>query len=242
MKKGVKRQVRLLIVIPAYNEAENIERVVDNIINNYPEYDYVIVNDGSVDDTRKICARRGYNFLDLPVNTGLSGAIKTGMKYANYHGYDYVVQLDGDGQHDPCYIKDLVNEMKSTDSDIVIGSRFKEKKKPFTMRMLGSNLISFAIRVTTRGKQIEDVTSGMRLFNKKMIKQFGYQIHYSPEPDTLAYLVNCGVKIKEVQVEMYERIAGVSYLNFKGSIWYMLKMLFSICIFQWVRIKKRGDK
>ena len=227
--------MKLLVIIPAYNEAENIERVVDNLVANYPQYDYVIVNDGSKDDTRKICARRQYNFLDLPVNVGLSGAIRAGIRYANYHDYDYAVQLDGDGQHDPAYIHLLLEEMQRSDVDIVIGSRFKTEKKPASMRMMGSRMISFAIRLTTKGKRIEDVTSGMRLFNKKMIKQFGYNIHYSPEPDTLAYLLNHGVQMEEVQVEMSERIAGVSYLNFKNSIWYMMKMMFSILTFQWVR-------
>ena len=104
---------QVLIMIPAYNEAQNIERVVDNLIDNYPQYDYVIINDGSSDDTRKICARRGYNMMDLPVNVGLSGAIKSGMRYANYYGYDYVVQLDGDGQHEPRYIADMVAEMEA---------------------------------------------------------------------------------------------------------------------------------
>ena len=227
--------MNLLVMIPAYNEAENIERVVDNLIQNYPQYDYVIINDGSTDDTRKICARRGYNFMDLPVNTGLSGAIKSGMRYANYYGYDYVVQLDGDGQHDPVYIKDLIDEMEKTGCDIVIGSRFKTERKPVTSRMIGSQILTMAIWLTTGGKYIGDVTSGMRLFNKRMIKQFGYDIHYSPEPDTLAYLLNSGVNIHEVQVTMQERIAGLSYLDFKGSIWYMMKMLFSILLFQWVR-------
>lgn len=227
--------MNLLVMIPAYNEAENIERVVDNLIQNYPQYDYVIINDGSTDDTRKICARRGYNFMDLPVNTGLSGAIKSGMRYANYYGYDYVVQLDGDGQHDPVYIKDLIEEMENTGCDIVIGSRFKTERKPITSRMVGSQILTMAIWLTTGGKYIGDVTSGMRLFNKRMIKQFGYDIHYSPEPDTLAYLLNSGVNIHEVQVTMQERIAGVSYLDFKSSIWYMMKMLFSILLFQWVR-------
>ena len=232
--------MKILIIIPAYNEAENIERVVDNLIENYPQYDYVIINDGSTDDTRKICARRGYNLLDLPINVGLSGAIKSGMRYANYYGYDYVLQLDGDGQHDPMYIKDLQVCMKQTGADIVIGSRFKTERKPINSRMIGSQLITTAIFLTTKGKYIGDVTSGMRLFNKKMIKRFGYDMHYSPEPDTLAYLLNCGVKIEEVQVQMHERIAGVSYLNFKSSIWYMMKMMFSIFLFQWVR--KRGKE
>lgn len=227
--------MNLLIIIPAYNEAENIERVVNNLIENYPQYDYVVVNDGSSDDTRKICAKKGYNFLDLPINVGLAGAIRAGIRYANYHGYDYAVQIDGDGQHDPKYIKDMLEKMRSAQADIVIGSRFKEKKKPHSMRMLGSRIISGAIKLTTGGKNIEDVTSGMRLFNKRMIKNFGYNMHYSPEPDTIAYLLNCGIKIEEIQVEMYERIAGTSYLNLKNSVWYMLKMLFSILIFQWVR-------
>lgn len=227
--------MKILIIIPAYNEAECIETVVDNLIENYPQYDYVIINDGSTDDTRKVCARRKFNFMDLPVNTGLSGAIKSGMRYANYYGYDHVLQLDGDGQHDPAFIEDMIKEMESTDCDIVIGSRFKTKKKPLNSRMIGSQILTAAIWATTGGTYIGDVTSGMRLFNKKMIKRFGYDIHYSPEPDTLAYLLNCGVKIREVQVDMNERLAGVSYLNFKSSAWYMMKMLFSIVLFQWFR-------
>ena len=227
--------MKRLIMIPAYNEAENIERVVENLIKNFSQYDYVIINDGSTDDTRKICARKGYNFLDLPVNTGLSGAIKSGMRYANYYGYDFVLQLDGDGQHDPVYIQSLIDEMERTGCDIVIGSRFKTERKPLNSRMIGSQIITTAIWMTTGGKYIGDVTSGMRLFNKRMIKRFGYDMHYSPEPDTLAYLLNSGVKIKEVQVKMYERTAGVSYLDFKGSVWYMMKMLFSIFLFQWFR-------
>lgn len=229
----------LLIIIPAYNEAENIERVMDNLIQNYPQYDYVIINDGSTDDTRKICVRNGYNMLDLPVNTGLSGAIKSGMRYANYYGYDRVLQLDGDGQHDPKYISRIVQEMDDTGCDIVIGSRFKTERKPFNARMIGSQLLTAAIWITTGGKYIGDVTSGMRLFNKKIIKRFGYDMHYSPEPDTLAYLLNCGIDIREVQVEMHERIAGVSYLDFKSSVWYMMKMMFSIFLFQWFRERIR---
>ena len=109
---------KVLIIIPAYNEAGNIERVVDNIITNFPQYDYVVVNDGSSDDTRKVCRRRGYNLLDLPINVGLAGAIQSGMKYANYYGYDYAIQLDGDGQHLPEYVEDMFNKMQKTDCEI----------------------------------------------------------------------------------------------------------------------------
>lgn len=227
--------MRTLIIIPAYNEAGSIERVVDNIIQKFPQYDYVVVNDGSSDDTRKICKNRGYNFLDLPVNLGLAGAIQSGMKYANYHGYDYAVQIDGDGQHLPEYIDSMLKKMQATNCDIVIGSRFVTERKPFTMRMIGSQILTYAILITTKGKYIGDVTSGMRLFNKSMIKRFGYQINYGPEPDTLAYLINCGVKIEEVQVEMQERMTGTSYLNVGRSIHYMVQMLFAILVFQWFR-------
>lgn len=230
--------MKCIIVIPAYNEAENIEKVVDNIIKNYPEYDYVVVNDGSTDTTRKICKERGYNLLDLPANVGLAGAIKSGIKYANYYQYEYVVQIDGDGQHNPLYIQDMLKAMEDKNADIVIGSRFVTGKKPLKMRMLGSNLISAAIWLTT-GKKIKDVTSGMRLFNKSMIKKFGYQINYGPEPDTLAFLLNCGVRIEEVQVSMEERTAGTSYLTLGRSVSYMLHMLYGILVFQWFRKRER---
>ena len=230
--------MKTLLIIPAYNEAENIERVVDNITKNFPQYDYVIVNDGSTDDTRKICRRKGYNLLDLPVNVGLAGAIQSGMRYANYYGYEYAVQIDGDGQHRPEYIENMLKKMKETECDIVIGSRFKTEKKPFTCRMLGSQLLTLVIWITTGGKYIGDVTSGMRLFNKSMIKRFGYKINYGPEPDTLAYLINCGIRVEEVQVQMDERIAGDSYLNLGNSIRYMIQMLFAILLFQWFRVRK----
>lgn len=229
---------KILIMVPAYNEAESIEMVIDDIINNYPQYDYVIINDGSTDETRKICKNRGYNLLDLPVNVGLAGAIQCGMRYADYCGYDYVVQIDGDGQHMPEYIRNMELKMERTNCDIVIGSRFKSNRKPLTPRMLGSSMITGAIYFTTGGKYISDVTSGMRMFNKSMIKRFGYKINYGPEPDTLAYLLNCKIKIEEVQVKMRERQAGQSYLNMGNSIRYMVNMLFSILIFQWFRKKE----
>lgn len=233
-------KVRVLIVIPAYNEEKNILKVVENLRRNFSQYDYVVINDGSEDRTRKICMEHNVNLLDLPVNLGLSGAIRSGMKYANFYDYDYVIQLDGDGQHQPQYIEKMLNEMRNSNADIVIGSRFKSKKKPFTVRMLGSRIISWAIWVTT-GKHIGDVTSGMRLFNKKMIKKFGYQMNYSPEPDTIAYLLNCGFKISEVQVEMLERQGGESYLSIGRSLSYMMHRLFAIFIFQWVRVRMREE-
>ena len=105
-------QSKLLIIIPAYNEAENIERVVDDLIQNYPQYDYLIINDGSRDATREICRRKGYRFVDLPINVGLTDGVQTGMMYAYRHGYDYALQFDGDGQHDPRYIADMLGSQR----------------------------------------------------------------------------------------------------------------------------------
>ena len=226
--------MKTLIIIPAYNEAENIERVVDNLIENYPQYDYIIVNDGSRDDTKKICKENNYNLLDCPINLGLAGAVQTGFVYAYENGYDAALQFDGDGQHQPQFIKDMLPELEN--ADIVIGSRFVTEKKPKSFRMLGSNVIQSCIWLTT-GKKISDPTSGMRLFNRKMIDSFAHNMNYGPEPDTVAYLMRCGATVKEVQVEMLERIAGESYLNIKRSIMYMLRMCVSILVIQKFRKK-----
>lgn len=224
---------KLLIVIPAYNEAENIERVVDNLIENYPQYDYVIVNDGSKDDTARICRERKFHTIDLPINLGLAGAFQAGAKYAQQKGYECMIQFDADGQHLPQYIAPMLEKL-GEGYDIVIGSRFASEKKPMTARMLGSRLISLAIRLTT-GTSIKDPTSGMRMYNQRMIGEFANGVNYGPEPDTVSYLVKGGARVAEVQVTMMERIAGTSYLNWTRSINYMARMLISILLIQFFR-------
>lgn len=226
----------LLIVIPAYNEAENIERVVGRLITEFPQYDYVVVNDGSKDSTAEICRKNGYNLLDLPVNLGLAGGFQAGLKYAARYGYRYAIQLDGDGQHRPEYIEAMKKKMEEG-YDIVIGSRFVGRKKPFTMRMLGSNLIEAAIRMTT-GEKIQDPTSGMRMFSRKMIEEFAGGLNYGPEPDTVSYLMKQGAKVAEVPVVMDERVSGTSYLTPVNASKYMIKMLISILLIQ--NFRKRG--
>lgn len=228
----------LLIVIPAYNEAENIERVVNRLIREFPQYDYVVVNDGSADETADICRKNGYNLLDLPVNLGLAGGFQAGLKYAARYGYRYAVQLDGDGQHRPEYLGAMRAKMDEG-YDIVIGSRFVGEKKPFTMRMLGSNLIELAIRLTT-GQVIKDPTSGMRMFNRKLIEEFARGLNYGPEPDTVSYLMKQGARVAEVPVVMDERILGVSYLTPINAARYMIKMLLSILLIQ--NFRKRRQK
>ncbi len=225
--------MKTLIIIPAYNEGENLERVVSNLERNFSKYDYLIVNDGSKDNTEAVCRKNKYNYVSHPVNLGLTGAFQTGMKYAEMHGYDCAIQFDGDGQHNAEYIEVMESKMKEG-YDIVIGSRFVSQKKPRSMRMIGNNLIQCAIKVTT-GKTITDPTSGMRLFDRKMIGCFAGTMDLGPEPDTIALLIRRGAKIAEVQVTMNERIAGESYLNFTRSILYMMRMFISILILQWIR-------
>ncbi len=237
-RKGYKMEKeyekKLLIIIPAYNEAENIERVVDHLIENYPQYDYVVINDGSKDKTAEICERRGYHFIDMPINVGLTDGVQTGMMYAHKHAYEYALQFDGDGQHDPAYIEKMLERMEHC--DVCIGSRFVDVKKPKSLRMLGSNIIGLAIRLTT-GQRINDPTSGMRMFSRAAMRVMSRQVDYGPEPDTMAHLIRSGAVVEEVQVEMHERIAGKSYLSFSRSIKYMLHMFFSIMFIQWCRKK-----
>lgn len=229
--------MKLLIVIPAYNERENIERVVDNLKANCPQCDYIVVNDGSKDKTRSVCREKGYNLIDLPVNLGLAGAFQTGLRYAKIKDYDAVLQFDADGQHLPQYIQAMVECMETYNSDIVIGSRFVNVKKPKSLRMIGSYLISRAMKLTT-GKKISDPTSGMRLFNRKMINEFATDANFAPEPDTISFLLKNGATVREVQVEMRERIAGQSYLNLINAAKYMIKMGLSIVFIQWFRKRK----
>lgn len=227
---------KLLIVIPAYNEEENIESVVKYIIEKYNQYDYVVVNDGSKDQTAEICKKNNYELLDLPINLGLAGAFQAGLKYAYEKGYQYAIQFDADGQHRPEFIEAMLKRIEEG-YDIVIGSRFVNERKNRSMRMLGSKMLTVAIKLTT-GKRVADPTSGMRMFSRNMIKEFAHNLNYGPEPDTVSYLLKNGAKISEVPVKMEERQFGESYLNFTGSTKYMLKMLISILFVQ--NFRKRG--
>ena len=228
--------MKLLIVIPAYNEAESITAVVEELKEVVPQYDYIIVNDGSRDRTPAICREKGYNMLDLPANLGLTGAFQTGVRYACEKGYDAVIQIDGDGQHDPKYIPDMVRKMEENGADLVIASRFVNEKRRLTMRTFGNAILDAAIRITT-GKKITDSTSGMRMYGKRLLGIMAFDLNSTPEPDTVTYLLLCGAKVEEVQVTMRERTAGESYLNPWKSMAYMANMCLSICLIQ--RLRKR---
>lgn len=228
---------KVLAVIPAYNEQDNIVSTIEDLKAHAAGVDYLIVNDGSRDNTAKICRECGYHYLSLPANLGLAGAFQTGMKYAHKHGYDYAIQFDADGQHSAAYIDDMVEVAERTGANIVVGSRFSARKKPISARMAGSVLISAMILLTT-GKRIQDPTSGMRLFDSSVIPLFAEELDFGPEPDTLSFLMRRGCKVEEMQVEMRERTAGESYLNFTKSVSYMLRISISILLVQWFRRKK----
>lgn len=215
-----------LIVIPAYNEEGNIVRVIEHLKETLPDYDYVVINDGSSDHTRALCREHGFHLIDQRVNLGLAGTFQCGMKYAEKHGYDAVIQFDGDGQHRPEYIPAMAEKIVEG-NDIVIGSRFVTKKKPNSLRMLGSNLIYFFTWMTT-GQKLSDPTSGMRMYGKRIIHVMADQINLNPEPDTISFLMRCGAKTTEIQVEMDERVAGESYLTAWKSIQYMASVCISI--------------
>mgnify|MGYP000006507071 CR=1 FL=1 len=229
--------MKVLIIIPAYNESLNIEKTIKDLKDN-TNYDYLIVNDCSKDNTKEVCEKNKFNTLSLPINYGLTSGIQVGMKYAYKNNYDIVIQFDGDGQHEAKYLKDLVKKIEEQESNIAIGSRFVTNKKPKTMRMLGSNLISAAIKIVT-GKTIKDPTSGMRAYDKKSINEFIVNASLTPEPDTLVYMLKKGFKIEEVQVEMKEREFGESYLNPIKSVKYMVDMFFSIIFIRMITRKNK---
>lgn len=228
--------MKLLVVIPAYNEEASIVSTVEELKTKAPDTDFVVVNDGSADRTAEICREKGYPLLDLPTNLGLTGAFQTGIRYACEQGYDAALQLDADGQHDPAFIAVMKTMMEERGLDLVLGSRFVTEKRPRSLRMTGNALIEAAIRMTT-GKRVTDPTSGYRLYGRKVMELLKRGIHLRPEPDTVAYLIRSGAKMAECQVHMRERTAGESYLNLGRSVCYMAQMGMNIFVLQWV-IKK----
>ena len=224
---------RVLVVIPAYNEHESILATV-NKIKSFG-YDYIVVNDGSKDDTLAICRANNLNVLDLPQNLGIGGAVQAGHKYAQRCGYDIDVQVDGDGQHDPAYIKDLV-ELIQQGNDLAIGSRFLVQTDGFQstfMRRVGIKWLSFWIRLFT-GQTVTDPTSGFRACNGRAIDLFcdSYPVDY-PEPESIALAMKLGYKVGETSVNMLERQGGTSSIGGLSAIYYMVKVSLAIWVTCW---------
>lgn len=223
---------KYLIIIPAYNEADNIEKVVNNLIQNYPQYDYVIINDGSTDDTEKVCLKNGYQTLNLPINLGIGGAVQTGYCYARDNDYDIAVQIDGDGQHDVAFLEEMIGVIERGQADIVIGSRFVEKEgfQSSRLRRAGINFLSNLAWLLT-GVRVKDITSGYRVINRRFIQVFAgdYPADY-PEPEAVVIAAVHGGKIAEYPVVMRERENGESSITIKRSFYYMIKVTIAMLI------------
>ena len=219
-----------LIIIPAYNESESILKTIEMVKKAAPDYDYIVINDCSKDNTREILVRSKVPYIDLPINLGIGGAVQTGYKYAADNGYQIAVQIDGDGQHDPGYLKAMEKAMADKGLDMVIGSRFIENEgfQSSRLRRLGISFFSRLIRLCT-GHTITDPTSGLRMAGKKAIDLFtvNYPKDY-PEPETVVFAIIQGCRIGEVPVVMNERQGGVSSINPGKSIYYMVKVSLAI--------------
>lgn len=224
--------MKKIIIIPAYNEEENIERTVNAIQKSAQDFDYVIINDCSTDNTRKICEEKEFNIVNLPINLGIGGAVQTGYKYAYENGYDVAVQVDGDGQHDPEFLNTMADYLIEHQVDMVIGSRFIEKKgfQSSITRRMGIQFFSKLIKVLT-GKKITDPTSGLRMIGRNVMEIFSedYPRDY-PEPESIVAVLRKNMKIEEIPVVMLERQGGVSSISPKKSIYYMIKVTLAILI------------
>lgn len=231
--------MKTLIIIPAYNEEESIFKLLNEIKNCEVDLDIVVVNDGSKDNTVKEAKKvKDVIVLDLPVNLGIGGAVQTGYLYAYKNNYDVAIQIDGDGQHDPKYIKEILKYIEEG-NDMIIASRFVEKTNynQTFMRMFGNKIISVIINLFS-GVKIYDTTSGFRIVNKSIIEKFANSYPYDyPEPDTNLQVILSGKKILEVPVEMRKRETGESFVSPIKSIQYMVKVILSLFL---VKLRKNG--
>lgn len=229
--------MKVLVIIPAYNESENIVNVINNLrkYQDNKEYilDYVIINDGSSDNTKEICEKNKYNVINLIHNLGIGGAVQTGYQYALKNNYDIALQFDGDNQHDAKYIKDLVMPIINKEASMTVGSRYIANLSNFKsskMRQVGIKFLSFVLKVTT-GKKIYDITSGFRAVNKDIISLFAedYPSDY-PEPETIVEVIKKGYVVKEIPVQMHEREHGKSSITPLKSIYYMVKVTYAMVV------------
>lgn len=225
---------KILLIIPAYNEEANILNVCKKIKEYDSNLDYIVINDGSKDNTLKILQENNLNHINLVHNLGIGGAVQTGYKYAYENGYDIAIQFDGDGQHDVRYVKTICEPLISGEADMCIGTRYLDKSssefQSTFMRRLGKDIISIMIKMCCR-KKITDPTSGFRAANKKVIELFAkdYPVEY-PEPESTVHILKNNYKVVEKPVSMNERQGGKSSINPMKSIDYMLKVSLAILI------------
>lgn len=226
--------MRVLVIIPAYNESCNIKNVVQALNQTVPEADYIIVNDCSKDNTEQVCKENHFNYISLPINLGIGGGVQTGYVYAKENNYDIAVQMDGDGQHDPKYLREVIRPIIEDKADIVIGSRFinNEGFQSSGARRFGIVFLSRLIKLCCHVK-IKDVTSGYRAVNRKYIEMYSrdYAQDY-PEPEAIIAAAMNQAKIEEVPVVMKERLGGRSSINAWRPMYYMFKVSLSILLYR----------
>ncbi|MEI6079852.1 MAG: glycosyltransferase family 2 protein [bacterium] len=247
--------MKLLIIVPAYNEQESIVPLMSDLVSfragfikkhGLDSLDILIVNDNSKDLTLSLAKRNDdVTVLDLPINLGIGGTVQAGYAFAYRNGYDYAIQLDGDGQHFPAYIDELYSEISSRKIDMVIGSRYlkglNDNFRSTFMRRIGKGLISLLIKGLYK-KEITDPTSGFRIVNKKLIGLFADYYPYDyPEPESLAICFRHGFSVGEVSVKMKERNGGKSSISNIGSAYYMLKVFIAILIDYFKPLKVKYD-
>ncbi|EKQ53632.1 MULTISPECIES: glycosyltransferase family 2 protein [unclassified Clostridium] len=224
--------MKYLIIVPAYNEAKNIFNVVTSIKNNNIFADVVVINDGSKDNTYSEAKRAGAEVINLSENLGIGGAVQTGYIYALKKGYEVAVQIDGDGQHDPKDLENLIKQMEESNFDMIIGSRFIEKTNyiPSKFRAMGIRYFSKLVSLLCRSNYY-DTTSGYRLINKKGISLFAkYYPKDYPEVETIVYACKNDLRVKEISVNMRQRYEGKSSITPIKSIYYMIKVTLSTLI------------
>jgi hypothetical protein len=228
--------MKVLIIIPAYNEGKNLSKLFDELRQYCPQYDIVVVNDCSKDNTLEVCKRNFVDVIDLPVNLGIGGAVQAGYKYALQNGYDIAVQVDGDGQHDPAYIDTLIDGLMKG-SDLCIGSRFLKGDgyQSTISRRIGIKYFCRLIHFFT-GQWIKDPTSGFRACNRKALSLFvhDYPRDY-PEPESIVNASKHGITISEVPVVMKPRKEGRSSITSLKSVYYMIKVSLAIVIASFYR-------
>ncbi|HIY51853.1 MAG TPA: glycosyltransferase family 2 protein [Candidatus Olsenella avicola] len=227
--------MRVLAVVPAFNEEECLANTVASLRSACPDVDCLVVNDGSRDGTWDVVQKNHMRGANLPVNTGLTSAFRTGMKYALRHGYDAVVQFDADGQHLPSYIPVMAKTLAEKNADMVIASRYLDGTvKPSGARGAGSRLITWLIKLTT-GVTVTDPTSGMRMYGPRLIELFAKGFDCAPEPDMVALVARRYGPVIEIQATMQERQGGESYLKLGNVIKYMSRTCLSIILLRFLR-------
>jgi hypothetical protein len=217
---------KIIAIIPAFNEEKSISTVVKKLSSLYPYIDILVINDGSTDQTSYYAEKFGANVITLPYNLGIGGAVQTGYLYARNHEYDIAIQIDADGQHKPDELYKILQPLLNDEADLIVGSRFIEKTsyRSSLSRRIGIAVLSILVGFIAR-QHITDATSGFRIVNKKGIRLFArdYATDY-PEVDSLVLVKKHGLRIKEVPVEMEQRLHGSSSITAIRSVYYMIKV------------------